>query len=91
MPPERDRGRRQKERPKKRKGNKGSFRQGWDPRRHRFTPSDCRVGYLVAAIRHPELREWLRMKIRCFYQARKEQHVSQEEARRGSGTDGIPF
>ena len=44
---------------KKRKANRGSFQKGFDPRRHVFTAQDCRIGYWVAAIKHPELREWL--------------------------------
>lgn len=52
---------------RKGRGNAGSFRPGFDPRRHVFTPLDCRVGWLVANIRHPELREWLKMRLRCHY------------------------
>src|SRR5437588_680216 len=70
--------RRKSRRRHKRRANKGSFKRGPDPRRHVFTPSDCRVGYLVAAIRHPELREWLRMKIRCFYWERDCRNTPQE-------------
>jgi hypothetical protein len=51
----------------KRRPNAGSFRPGPDPRRHKFTASDCRVGWLVANILHPELREWLRMRLFVFY------------------------
>jgi len=47
--------------------NRGHFKRGYDPRRHIFTPSDCRVGWLVANIKHPHLRDWLRMRLFVFY------------------------
>lgn len=62
MPREGTRGRN-----RKRRANRGSFKPGPDPRRHLFTRQECWLGYAVAYIRHPELREWLRMKIRCYY------------------------
>ena len=64
---------------KRRKPNPGWFQKGFDARRssYCFTPSDCRVGYLVAAIKHPELREWLKMRIRCFYHERSK-HVPEK-------------
>ena len=66
---------------KKRKANRGSFQKGFDPRRHVFTAQDCRIGYWVAAIKHPELREWLRMKIRIYYHERSK-HAPQENGGR---------
>jgi hypothetical protein len=65
--------RKQKPRGRKQKRNPGWFKKGHDARRsmYRFTAQDCRIGYLVAAIRHPELREWLRMKLRIYYHERK--------------------
>jgi hypothetical protein len=52
-------------RTRRRKGraNAGSFRPGFDPRRHVFTPSECRVGWWVANIKHPHLKDWLRRKL----------------------------
>jgi hypothetical protein len=70
----------------KRKPTAGSFRKGPDPRRYRFTPSDCRVGWLVANILHPELREWLRTRLRCYYH-RKEKAHGQKEGHAGPGGD----
>ena len=54
---------------KKARRNRGWFLKGYDAccSTYRLTPQDCRIGYLVAAIKRPELREWLKMKIRCFY------------------------
>ena len=57
-------------RKRKRRATPGSFKPGPDSRRHVFTTSDCRIGYWVAAIKHPELREWLKMKIRVYYHER---------------------
>src|SRR5262249_53558540 len=71
MAPRTKRGRQQ------RKATAGSFKPGPDPRRHRFTLSDCRVGWWVANILHPELREWLRMRLFVFYSSRK-QHQDQD-------------
>src|ERR1043165_10011450 len=74
-----------KQRGRKRKANKGSFRPvhvaGPDPRRHVFTKQDCRMGWWIANIRHPELREWLRTKLFCFYSQRTK-HGQEEEHRR---------
>ena len=53
-------------RKKKRRATPGSFKPGPDCRRHIFTAQDCRIGYWVAAITHPELREWLKLKIRVY-------------------------
>ena len=61
----------------KRRANKGSFKPGFDPRRHKLTRTDCWLGYAVTYVNHPELREWLRMKVRCYYaeRDRKEKEV----------------
>src|SRR5436853_5467350 len=80
---------------RKRKRNPGWFKKGFDARRssYRFTAQDCRLGYWVAAILHPELREWLRMHIRCYYHERSKRdgHATQEEDRcRAPGRDGEP-
>jgi hypothetical protein len=81
-------------RTRKRRPNAGSFRTGPDPRRHKFTASDCRVGWLVANILHPELREWLRMRLFVFYSAkeRKERFHGQAQTagRAGGGGDNEP-
>jgi len=46
-----------------------------------FTAQDCRIGWWIANIRHPELREWLRMRLFCFYSSkRKEERRAEEEA-----------
>jgi hypothetical protein len=58
-------------RKRRRRKNKGWFRKGFDPRRYIFTLSDCRVGWWVANILHPELRDWLRMRLHCYYVARE--------------------
>src|SRR5437016_5038699 len=83
----RKRGRKKKRR--KRGPTPGSFKPGPDPRRHVFTPSDCRVGWLVANILHPELREYLRMKLWCFYGGRarraKEKAHGAKKKRRARG------
>jgi hypothetical protein len=68
---------------RKRRPNAGSFKPGQDPRRHVFTAQDCRIGYWVAAIKHPELREWLLLKIRIYY-SRKEGSNAPQEDRRGA-------
>jgi hypothetical protein len=59
---------------KRRQPNKGSFAPGPDPRRHVFTPSDCRVGWLVANCKHPHMRDWLKMRLRCYYHRKEQQH-----------------
>ena len=74
-------------RKKKRKATPGSFKPGPDSRRHVFTISDCRIGYWVAAIKHPELREWLRMKIRV-YDHERSKHGKESEVRGRSGHTG---
>lgn len=68
MEPRNSRGRR-----KKGRANRGSFRPGPDPRRHKFTAQDCRIGYWVAAIKHPECREWLLLRIRIYYSNKERQ------------------
>ena len=73
---------------KKRRANAGSFKRGPDPRRHTFTVQDCRIGYLVAAIKHPELREWLRMKLRIYYHERSKYAPQENGGRDGSATAG---
>jgi hypothetical protein len=77
---------------KKRKATAGSFRAGPDPRRHHFTPSESRVGWLVANIKHPHLREWLKMRLRYHYR-RKEASNGQQPQEEGHGDPdgGIPF
>jgi hypothetical protein len=61
--------------------NAGSFKPGPDPRRYRFTPHDCRVGYLVAAVKHPHLREWLKMRVRVHNSKKEKAHGPQEPSR----------
>ena len=70
---------------KRKRKNKGWFRKGHDPRRHKFTASDARVGWLVANILYPELREWLRMRAWCFYSERK-----RKEKKRGKKKGRAP-
>lgn len=73
---------------RKRRPNAGSFKPGPDPRRHVFTQSDCRIGWWVANIRHPELRDWLRMRLFCYYSERRRRDGAQASdggGRRGSG------
>src|SRR4051794_23275119 len=74
-----------------RKATPGSFKLGPDNRRHRFTQQDCRLGYWITCIKHPHLREWLRMKLRCYYSSkRKEASNGQEEDRGTAGGDDGP-
>src|SRR5207244_13450356 len=81
-------------RQRKRRANAGSFQKGQDSRRHVFTPSDCRVGWLVANIKHPELREWLRMRLFVYYSERRKRDGAQAQdgrtvpARNGSAGGG---
>ena len=65
---------------KKRAPNKGSFKPGPDPRRYKFTPTDCRVGWLVANIKHPHLRDWLKTRLRCYYHQKGKAHRPKAEA-----------
>jgi hypothetical protein len=56
-----------------RKANSGSFKPGFDPRRHSFSKAERQKGYRVATQekRMPSrLRAWLRKKIRRYYQRR---------------------
>ena len=64
------------------KQNPGWFRPGFDPRRstYRFTPHDCRVGWLVANCKHPELRDWHKMRLRRYYHQKGKRHGPQAEA-----------
>lgn len=73
-------------RPGKREANRGSFRPGFDPRRHRFTPGDCRLGYLVTMLgltertRDPAVRVWVRMKVSIHNRKKDERKVSRGPA-----------
>ena len=90
MAPRNLRGRKRKSRP-----NAGSFRAGPDPRRHTFTASDCRVGWLVANILHPELREWLRMRLFVYHSVKERKERLNGQAQTagwtGGGDDVIPW
>jgi len=79
--------RKKKQRGRKKKRNPGWFKKGQDARRstYRFTIQDCRIGYLVAAIRHPELREWLRMKIRIYYHERSKHGEKEADGQHAGG------
>ena len=63
----------------RRKANKGSFRPGFDPRRHKFTRQHCWLGYAVTYIKHPHLRDWLRMRVRCHRTKKEKSSGPQEE------------
>src|SRR2546423_109209 len=67
---------RSKKRGRKRKRNPGWFQKGTDARRHIFTQSDCRVGWLVANRLHPALRDWLRMQLFVFYTSKRKEDRS---------------
>jgi hypothetical protein len=68
--------------PRRRQANRGSFRPGFDPRRHSFTTSDCRLGYWVTMLgltqrtQDPSVRAWVRRKVLA--------HFSRKENRQGS-------
>src|SRR6185437_7751567 len=64
--------------------NPGWFKKGHDARRstYRFTAQDCRIGYWVACIKHPHLRDWLKMKILVYYHAKGKSNVTHEEPAR---------
>jgi len=64
---------------KQRRATPGSFKKGADPRRHVFTKQDCGLGWWIANILHPELRDWLRMRLFCYYSSRRASHGSQED------------
>jgi hypothetical protein len=51
---------------KRRRSNQGWFKKGFDPRRHVFTRQDCWLGYVVCYMKHPDLRRWLRLRVRCY-------------------------
>jgi len=51
-----------------------------------FTARIAASGYLVAAIKHPHLRDWLKMKIRLYYHERSK-HGRKENA---DATDAPP-
>jgi hypothetical protein len=72
---------------RRRKGaaNAGSFRPGFDPRRHVFTASECRVGWWVANIKHPHLRPWLRKKLFAHYHQKGTAHGKATQAARPAG------
>src|SRR4051812_46434602 len=74
-----------------RKRNPGWFKKGYDPRRstYRFTAQDCRIGYWVAAILHPELREWLLMRIRIYYHQRSKHGPQENGGRDGCAAAGV--
>ena len=85
-----------KTRGREKKRNPGWFRKGHDARRsqYRFTKQDCRIGWWVANILHPELREWLRMRLYCYYSSKRKESNGQEENGAAAGTtsdDDIPF
>lgn len=77
--------RKKKPRGRKKKRNPGWFKKGHDARRYRFTPSDCRIGWWVANIRHPELRDWLRVRLYVFYSRKEKQHGKEEADGRAPG------
>lgn len=55
--------------------NSGSFKPGYDPRRHVFSKRERQKGYDVAmneAKMPSRLRAWLRKKIRRYYQELRE-------------------
>jgi hypothetical protein len=57
---------------KARKPNKGSFRQGPDPRRHVFTKAERRLGYYRALRSNDfsiDTAAWFYRKIRGYYRA----------------------
>jgi len=60
---------------RRRKRNRGWFKKGHDARRHTFTRQDCWLGYVVCSVKQPELREWLRIKVRCYYADRKREEA----------------
>src|SRR5262245_20949368 len=78
----------QRRKRKRRKATAGSFRKGPDPRRHAFTRQECWLGYAVCYIKHPHLREWLRMKVRCYYSRKEKDYGEKEERRRDERNAG---
>src|SRR5436305_869905 len=69
-----------------RRKNPGWFKKGTDARRHIFTPQDCRMGWWVANVRHPELRDWLRMKLFCYLSSKARKEKTNGQATNGRGT-----
>ncbi len=69
----------------RRKRNRGWFKRGTDARRHVFTTQDCRIGWWIANIRHPELREWLRMRLFVYYGSRRKEQANGQAQTAGSG------
>ena len=69
-----------KKKRKKRKATPGSFKPGPDPRRHKFTTSECRVGYWVTMLgltprtKSIAVRDWVRMKV-CIHNRIKNQNT----------------
>ena len=63
----------------RRKATAGSFKPGFDPRRHTFTTQECRMGYWVACMKNPHLREWIQLKVRLHRRAKENPHVPQRE------------
>jgi hypothetical protein len=61
-------------RKKKRRGNRGSFAKGPDPRRHVFSQEERQRGYANARARLGQgdvsLFAWLWRKVRSYYRAR---------------------
>jgi len=78
MPRSKKHGGRGRKQQKRRKGNKGSFKPGFDPRRHRFSTGECRVGYWVTMLgltprtKDPAVREWVRTKV-CIHNRSKDE------------------
>lgn len=74
--------RRRGARKKRRKANRGSFRPGFDPRRHVFTPGDCRLGYWVVMLgltprtKDPAVREWVRQRVAIHNRRKDERRAS---------------
>jgi hypothetical protein len=64
---------------RKRRPNSGSFRKGPDPRRHVFTRDECRLGLMIAyASATPAVAEWLRLKLKTYYQEKQRGNQTQE-------------
>jgi hypothetical protein len=91
MPREETARRGRKKRKKCRKLNPGWFKRGFDPRRsrYRFTAQDCRLGWWVANILHPELRDWLRMRLYIYYWE-KRNHGPQEKPGGRTARESVP-
>jgi hypothetical protein len=72
---------------KKAKRRGRPFRKGFDPRRHIFTQQDCWLGYAVCWIKHPHLRDWLKMRVRMYY-AERERREALDIRTLASGPEG---